>query len=82
MWVNGEYAGHRPYQMPWVRPQPVDLELTRFLRPGQRNQITLRVLNNIDVFGASGVYERMFIYKQNSVRDKRGESSFSSPTEP
>jgi len=25
-------------------------------------QITLRVLNNIDVFGASGIYERMFLY--------------------
>jgi hypothetical protein len=62
VWVNGQYAGHRPYQMPWFRPQPIDLDLTPFLRPGQRNQITVRVLNNIDVFGASGIYERMFIY--------------------
>ena len=54
VWVNGPYAGHRPYQMPWSRPEPVELDLTLFLRPGQRNQITLRVLNNIDVFGASG----------------------------
>lgn len=62
VWVDGQYAGHRPYQMPWFRPQPVDVELTPFLRPGQRNQITLRVLNNIDVFGASGIYERAFLY--------------------
>jgi hypothetical protein len=62
VWVNGQYAGHRPYQMPWSRPQPVDLDLTPFLRPGQRNQISLRVLNNVDVFGASGIYERMFLY--------------------
>jgi hypothetical protein len=65
VWVNGQYAGHRPYQMPWFRPQPVDLDLTPFLRPGQRNQITLRVLNNIDVFGASGIYERMFLYAKD-----------------
>jgi hypothetical protein len=32
------------------------------VQPGHRNQITLRVLNNIDVFGVSGIYERMFIY--------------------
>ncbi len=62
VWVNGQYAGHRPYQMPWFRPQPIDLDVTPFLRPGKRNQITLRVLNNIDVFGASGIYERMFLY--------------------
>ncbi len=62
VWVNGQYAGHRPYQMPWSRPQSIDLDLTSFLRPGQRNQITLRVLSNIDVFGASGSYERMFLY--------------------
>ena len=40
----------------------MELDLTPFVRPGQRNQITLRVLNNIEVFGASGIYERMFLY--------------------
>ena len=55
--------------MPWSRPQPIDLDLTPFLRPGQRNQITLRVLNNIDVFGASGIYERMFLYAKSRRRE-------------
>ena len=62
VWVNGRYAGHRAHTMPWFRPHPVELEITSMVQPGQRNQITLRVLNNIDVFGASGIYERMFIY--------------------
>jgi hypothetical protein len=68
VWVNGQYAGHRPYQMPWFRPQPVELDLTPFVRPGQHNQITLRVLNNIDVFGASGIYERMFLYAKEPAK--------------
>ena len=48
--------------MPWYRPQAVELDITPYIRRGQRNQITFRVLNNIDVFGASGIYERMFLY--------------------
>jgi hypothetical protein len=64
VWVNGQYAGHRPYQAPWSRPQSVELDLSPFLRLGQRNQITFRVLNNIEVFGASGIYERMFLYSK------------------
>jgi hypothetical protein len=62
VWVNGRYAGHRQHTMPWFRPQPVELDITSLVEPGQRNQITFRVLNNIDVFGASGIYERMFLY--------------------
>jgi len=62
VWVNGEYAGHRAHQMPWFRPHAIDLDISSLIRPGQRNQITFRVLNNIDVFGASGIYERMFLY--------------------
>jgi hypothetical protein len=38
------------------------MDVTPWLKPGGKNQITLRVLSNFDVFGASGVYERMFLY--------------------
>lgn len=62
LWVNGRYAGHRPYKMPWFRPQPLNLEVTRLLNPGARNRVVLRVLCNFDVWGANGVYERMFLY--------------------
>ncbi len=64
VWVNGQYAGRRPYQISWSRPQALDLEIGPLLRRGQRTQITFRVLNNIDVFGASGIYERMFLYSK------------------
>jgi len=65
VWVNGQYAGHRAHSMPWFRPHSVELEITPMVRPG-RNQITFRVLNNIDVFGASGIYERMFVYARDA----------------
>jgi hypothetical protein len=61
VWVNGQYAGRRAYTMPWSRPQEMNMDISRLVRPG-RNQITFRVLNNVDVLGASGIYERMFIY--------------------
>jgi hypothetical protein len=66
VWVNGQYAGHRAHQMPWCRPQSVELDISALIHPGQRNQITLRVLNNVDVFGASGIYERMFLYAHHA----------------
>ena len=66
MWVNGQDACHRPHKMPWFRPQPVELDVTSMIRPGQKNQITFRVLNNIDVFGASGIYERIFVYTREA----------------
>ena len=52
--------------MPWFRPHGLDLDITPLIRPGQRNQITFRVLNNVDVFGASGIYERVFLYARSS----------------
>ena len=62
VWVNGSYAGHRPYQMVWSRPQELDIEVGRLLKPGASNRIDIRVLCNIDVWGAVGIYERMFLY--------------------
>ena len=62
VWVNGRYAGHREYMQPWSRPHTLDLDITRLLEPGRANRITLRVLCNWDVWGANGIYERMFLY--------------------
>ncbi len=70
LWVNGKYAGHRPYMMPWFRPQAMDLEVGPCLKPGQTNRITLRVLCNFEVFGANGIYERMFLYASNPTNEQ------------
>jgi hypothetical protein len=47
--VNTLAGAHRAV----VRPQAVELEITRSFA-GADQQITFRVLNNVDVFGASG----------------------------
>jgi hypothetical protein len=66
VWVNGSYAGHRPYGMPWFRPQELELDVTRLIRPGEKNRIVFRVLCNFDVWGANGIYERPFIYARKT----------------
>ena len=70
VWVNGHYAGHRAHKMPWFRPHAVELDITPLIKRGQGNQISFRVLNNIDVFGASGIYERMFLYARSADAGK------------
>lgn len=62
VWVNDNYVGRREYKQPWFRPHTLDMNVSRFIVPGKPNQITLRVLCNYDVFGASGIYERLFLY--------------------
>lgn len=64
VWVGGRFAGHLPYKLPWFRPHELDLEVGKLLQPGKRIRITVRVLCNYDVFGANGIYERMFLYAQ------------------
>jgi hypothetical protein len=62
VWVNGRYAGHRPYLGPWNRPHPLEMDVSKLLEAGQKNRIAVRVLCNWDVWGANGIYERMFLY--------------------
>jgi len=68
VWINGQYAGHRPYKMPWFRPHTIELGVSRLLKPGKKNSITIRVLCNFDVFGANGIYEPMFLYTKKPSR--------------
>jgi hypothetical protein len=53
VWVNGEYAGeHNIGPAGWN--VPFDVEVGSFVRWGQRNQLTVRVLNTA---GAGGIYK-------------------------
>jgi hypothetical protein len=62
VWVNGRYVGHRPYIGVWFRPHTLEMDVTKVLEPGKTNRITIRVLCNWDVWGANGIYERLFLY--------------------
>ena len=67
VYVNGQLAGQNKYTQPWFRPQELEIDISRFIRPGDKNQITLRVLCNDENFGANGIYERLFLYARNDA---------------
>jgi hypothetical protein len=60
-WVNGHYAGRDNYQQAWFRPQEMDVDVTKLLKPG-KNVIALRVQCLEEYFGSNGIYERPFLY--------------------
>ncbi len=61
VWINGEYVGHRGWARWWSHSaHPAEFAIGDKLRPGQRNTIAIRVLNDSDEVG--GLYRRGFIY--------------------
>jgi hypothetical protein len=61
-WVNGQYAGHRPYAEAYIRPTPLELDVTSALRPGS-NVIALRVSTSLaPAQAADGLLCRGFLY--------------------
>ncbi|NQU12045.1 DUF4838 domain-containing protein, partial [bacterium] len=52
VWVNGEYAGHKPHGLWWMQANSFDLDVTKLVKPG-RNTIAIRVFNDADVGGWS-----------------------------
>jgi hypothetical protein len=62
-WVNGNYAGHRPYQEAYVRPAEMELDVTPFIRPGQTNVIAIRVDTSLSAAqAAEGMQSRALLY--------------------
>ena len=68
LWVNGQYIGHRPYWETYVRPNPMEEDVTAALRPGASNVITLRVSTSLNRTAvASGLLSRAFLYSPVEV---------------
>jgi len=62
-WVNGRYVGHRPYREAYIRPAQMELDVTDAIRPGQINQIAIRVNTGLGAAQASsGLMSRIFLY--------------------
>jgi hypothetical protein len=62
-WVNGQYAGHRPYQEAYVRPAEFEIDITPLVRPGQTNHIAIRVDTSLSpAQAAEGIQSRVFLY--------------------
>ncbi len=61
VWINGEYVGHRPWAVWWSHSRhPAEFSVGDKLRPGERNTIAIRVLNDPDEVG--GLYRRGFLH--------------------
>ena len=62
-WINGNYVGHRPYQEAYIRPAELELDVTSFIRPGQKNLIAIRVDTSLSAAqAADGIQSRVFLY--------------------
>jgi hypothetical protein len=62
LWVNGKFAGSSDLKNPWFRPNPAEFDVSSLIEPGKSNQFTLRVFCNETIWGANGIYERMYLY--------------------
>jgi hypothetical protein len=62
-WVNGKYVAHRPYKEAYIRPAPMEVDVTDAVLPGERNLVTLRVNTSLSpAQAAEGLYSRPFFY--------------------
>ncbi len=63
VWVNGQFVGHRPYHEAYERPNPLDMEVTQALKPGQKNSVAIRVHTSMNASAmADGMVSRAFLY--------------------
>lgn len=62
-WVNGNFAGHRGHSDPYLRPAPIDLDVTKLVEPGKTNTIAVRVHTGLSASAvADGFMGRLFLY--------------------
>ena len=62
VWCNGEYAGHRPYSEAYIRPQPLEFDVTPQVKAG-RNVIGVRVNTSASrIQVAEGFQGPLFLY--------------------
>jgi hypothetical protein len=63
VWVNGKFIGHREYHEAYERPNPIDMEVTPALKPGERNSVVVRVHTSMNAAAqAGGLTSRLFLY--------------------
>lgn len=69
IWVNGQYVGHRGYHEAYERGLGgnfLDMDVTKALIPGKKNQITIRIHTGMNAAQMSdGLISRLFLYTPN-----------------
>ena len=69
VWVNGQYAGHRPYLEPYTRPAVLEFDVTRLLQPGKKNTVAVRVSTATNRTQApEGLQGRLFLYSPKAEK--------------
>jgi hypothetical protein len=63
VWVNGKFAGHRPYRDAYERPNEINMDVTDAIQPGKKNLIAIRVHTGFNAAQQSaGLTSRLFLY--------------------
>jgi hypothetical protein len=63
VWVNGQFIGHRPFREPYERPNQLDMDVTRALKPGKKNLVAIRVHTGMGAGSMpDGLVSRAFLY--------------------
>jgi hypothetical protein len=71
VWVNGKYAGYRPYETPWWMNEyneSFDVDVTDAIRAGERNTIVVRVQNESEW---GGIFRRVFLWSPKPAEAAR-----------
>ena len=67
VWVNGEYCGHKGYLEPYIRPQVMDVDVTKHVKAG-KNVIGVRVSTSSSKVGVSeGFQGPLFLTSPKAV---------------
>jgi hypothetical protein len=63
VWVNGQFIGHRPYRETYERPNQLDMDVTKAVKPGRKNLVAIRVHTSLNAAAMpDGMVSRAFIY--------------------
>jgi hypothetical protein len=63
VWMNGKYLGRRNYLEAYIRPAPVEFDVTDAVIPGKKNVIAVRVGTGMNLTQApDGFQGRLFLY--------------------
>jgi len=63
VWVNGQFVGHRGRIDPYMRPAPIEYDVTKLIQPGKKNTIAVRVGTGFcPASCADGFLGRLFLY--------------------
>jgi len=63
VWVNGQFIGHREYHEAYERPNPIDMDVSAALKPGEKNSVVIRVHTSMNAAAQSaGLTARLFLY--------------------